>query len=177
MRGLLPGLNVRQQGPLPLLAVDLSEAGRQILVEYLGELLDFTDAGWAPMVTLFLAKDEGVPIREASDMIRQAATDELTPDQAEEAWQAWTQAHGDPAEYLLGMLQELGAVSLPDQPPGEGAEDGPAARTPPRTAPRTRTPLPQPEFTHRSRVRRGRRLHGRSAPKARQQCDPRLLPQ
>ena len=101
------------------------------LDDRLGELLDFTDAGWALMVTLFVVKGEGVPVREASDMIRQAATDELAPDQAEEAWQAWTQARGDPAEYLLGMLQELGAVSLPDQPPGEGAEDGPVARLTP----------------------------------------------
>ncbi len=97
----------------------------------LGELPDFTDAGWALMVALFLAKGEGMPVRAASDMIRQAATDELAPDEAEEAWQAWTEAHGDPAEYLLGMLRELGAVSLPDEPPGEGAEDGPVARLTP----------------------------------------------
>src|SRR5258708_5020213 len=99
------------------------------LDDNLGELLDFTDAGWALMVPLFQAKGERVGV--ASDMILQAATDELTPDQAEEAWLAWTQAHGDPAEYLLGLLQELGAVSLPDQPPGEGAEDGPVARLTP----------------------------------------------
>jgi hypothetical protein len=92
------------------------------------ELLDFTDAGWALMVTLFLARGEGVPVRESSDMIRRAATDELAPDEAEEAWQAWTQAHGDPAEYLLGMLQELDAVTLPVRPPDEGAEHGPVAR-------------------------------------------------
>lgn len=101
------------------------------LDDRLGELLDFTDVGWALMVTLFLTMSEGVPIRESSDMIRQAATEELAPDQAEEAWQAWTRAHGDPAEYLLGMLHELGAVSLPEQPPGEGAEDGPVARLTP----------------------------------------------
>ncbi len=101
------------------------------LDERLGELLDFTDAGWALMVTLFLTRGEGVPVREASDMIRQAATDELASDQAEAAWHAWTQAHGDPAEYLLGMLQELGAVSPADQPPGEGREDGPVAQVTP----------------------------------------------
>jgi hypothetical protein len=95
------------------------------------ELLDFTDAGWALMVTLFLARGEGVPVRESSDMIRRAATDELAPGEAEEAWQAWTQAHGDPAEYLLGMLQELDAVTLPGQPPDEGAEHGPVARLTP----------------------------------------------
>ncbi|HEV2244386.1 MAG TPA: hypothetical protein VGR98_25335, partial [Streptosporangiaceae bacterium] len=99
------------------------------LDDRLGELLDFTDAGWGLMVMLFLAKGEGMPVRETSDVIRRAATDELEPDQAEEAWQAWTQAHGDPAEYLLGMLRELGAVSLPDQLSEEGA--GPVARLTP----------------------------------------------
>jgi hypothetical protein len=101
------------------------------LDDRLGELLDFTDAGWGLMVMLFLAKGEGVQVRETSDIIRRAATDELAPDQAEEAWQAWTQAHGDPVEYLLGMLRELGAVSLPDQPPDRSAEDGPVARLTP----------------------------------------------
>jgi hypothetical protein len=95
----------------------------------LGEPLDFADAGWALMVMLFLARGEGMPIREASGIIRQAATDELEPDQAEDAWRAWTQAHGEPVEYLLGMLRELGAVSLPDQPAGEGG--GPVARLTP----------------------------------------------
>jgi hypothetical protein len=97
----------------------------------LGGLLDFGDAGWALMLMLFLARGEGLPVSEASEMIRQAATDELEPDEAEEAWQTWTQAQGDPAEYLLGMLRELGAVSLPEQPPSEGAEDGPVARLTP----------------------------------------------
>jgi hypothetical protein len=103
--------------------------GDASLDDRLGELLDFTDAGWGLMVMLFLAKGAGMPVRETSDVIRRAATDELEPDQAEEAWQAWTQAHGDPAEYLLGMLRELGAVSLPDQPSEEGA--GPVARLTP----------------------------------------------
>lgn len=92
------------------------------LDERLGELLDFTDDGWALMVLLFLAREQGMPVGEASEVIRQAATDELEPDEAAEAWQAWTQAHGDPAEYLLGMLREFGAVSLTERPPGEGDE-------------------------------------------------------
>jgi hypothetical protein len=99
------------------------------LDDRLGELLDFADAGWGLMVMLFLAKGEGMAVDETSDVIRRAATDELEPAQAEEAWQAWTQAHGDPAEYLLGMLRELGAVALPDQPPEDGA--GPVARLTP----------------------------------------------
>src|SRR5260370_15566891 len=83
------------------------------LDDRLGEMLDFNGAGWALMVTLSLAKGEGVPVREASDMIRQAATDELAPNQAEEAWLAWTQARGDPAEDLLPTLPAPHAPSLP----------------------------------------------------------------
>ncbi len=96
-----------------------------------GGLLDFTGVGWALMVMLYLVRGEGLPVREASELIREAATDELPPGQAEEEWQAWTLAHGDPAEYLLGMLRELSAISLPDQAPDEGGDDGPAARLTP----------------------------------------------
>jgi hypothetical protein len=96
-----------------------------------GGLLDFTGVGWALMVMLYLARGEGLPVREASEMIREAATDELAPGQAEEEWQAWTHAHGDPAEYLLGMLRELSAISLPDQARDEDVEDGPVARLTP----------------------------------------------
>lgn len=84
--------------------------------ERLGEPLNFTGDGWALMVMLFLARQEGVPVLEASSVIRDAATDELTAAKADRAWKSWTRAHGDPAEYLLGLLAELGAVSLPDQP-------------------------------------------------------------
>jgi hypothetical protein len=96
-----------------------------------GRLLDFTGVGWALMVMLYLARGEGLPVREASEMIREAATDELAPRQAKESWRAWTEAHGDPAEYLLGMLRELSAISLPDQARDEDVEDGPVARLTP----------------------------------------------
>ncbi len=100
-----------------------------------GRLLDFTGAGGALMVMLFLARTAGVPVSEASDMIREVATAELTPVRAAKAWQSWTRGHGDPAEDLLGQLAELGAVSLPDQPPGEpsgeSSDDGPVARLSP----------------------------------------------
>lgn len=101
------------------------------LDDRLGGLLDFTGVGWALMVMLFLANSEGIPIGVCSGMIREAATEGLAPDQGEEAWQAWIGSHGDPAEYLLGLLQELGAVSLPEQLPGAGAEDGPVTRLTP----------------------------------------------
>jgi hypothetical protein len=99
--------------------------------EHVGGLLDFTGVGWTLMMLLYLARGKGLPVREASQMIREVATDELTPGQAEGEWQAWTQAHGEPTEYLLGMLRELSAISLPDHAPDEGVEEGPVARLTP----------------------------------------------
>ena len=100
-----------------------------------GRLLDFTGAGGTLIVMLFLARTAGVPVAEASDLIREVATAELAPARAAKVWQSWTRRHGDPAADLLGQLAELGAVSLPDQPPGqppgESSDDGPVARLTP----------------------------------------------
>jgi hypothetical protein len=98
----------------------------------LGELLDFAGAGWALMIMMFLARPEGVPVAEASSVIRDAATGELPPAKAAKTWSSWTRAHGDPAESLLGLLAELGAVSLANhQPSDDGGEDSRAARLTP----------------------------------------------
>ena len=100
-----------------------------------GRLLDFTAAGGTLIVMLFLARAAGVPVTEASDLVREVATAELAPARAARAWQSWTRGHGDPAADLLGQLAELGAVSLPDQPPGQpsgdSSDDGPVARLSP----------------------------------------------
>jgi hypothetical protein len=100
-----------------------------------GRLLDFAGAGGLLIVELFLARTEGIPVSEASDMIKESATAELAPAQAEKAWRSWTRSHGDPAQDLLGQLAELGAVSLPDQPPGQpsggSSSGGPVARLTP----------------------------------------------
>ncbi len=96
-----------------------------------GELLDFTGAGWALIVLLFLARGAGVPVREASDLIREAAIDEIAPARGARAWKSWTRAHGDPAEELLTQLADLGAVSLPGEPLDHVGVDGPVARLTP----------------------------------------------
>jgi hypothetical protein len=96
-----------------------------------GDLLDFTGAGWALIVLLFLARGAGLQVREASDMIREAATDEMAPVRGARAWKSWTRAHGDPAEELLRQLAELGAVSLPCEPLDHAGGDGPVARLTP----------------------------------------------
>jgi hypothetical protein len=97
--------------------------------------LDFSGHGAALAVTLFLARPNGLPVAEVSEVIRTAATDELLPDRAEEAWQSWVSAHGDPARLLLDLLAELQAIEIAD------AEDGPVARLMPLGLAAIRTQL------------------------------------
>jgi hypothetical protein len=88
-----------------------------------GRQLDFIGAGGGLIMLLFLGGQAGLPVSEASDAIREVAIAELAPVKAAKAWRSWTRRHGDPAEDLLGQLAELGAVSLPDQPPGQPSGD------------------------------------------------------
>ena len=89
------------------------------------EELDFSGHGAALAVTLFLARPDGLPVAEVSEVIRASATDELPPAQAEEAWQSWVREHGDPARLLLDLMAEHHAIQIDD------AEDGPVARLTP----------------------------------------------
>jgi hypothetical protein len=68
---------------------------------------------------LFLARRDGLPVAEASEVIRSAAVAELAPDQAAKAWQSWVRAHGDPAGLLLDQMAELGAVRVADGGDGD----------------------------------------------------------
>jgi len=97
--------------------------------------LDFSGHGAALAVTLFLARPDGLPVAEISEVIRAAATDELPPAQAEEAWQSWVRAHGDPGQLLLDLMAELQAIEIAD------AEDGPVARLRPLGLAAIRTQL------------------------------------
>lgn len=81
--------------------------------------LDLTGHGIALMTMLFLTSGRGIPVAEASEVMRETATDELPPAQAEQAWQEWTGAHGDPLRLLLRQLAGLGAIGLTEDP-GEG---------------------------------------------------------
>jgi hypothetical protein len=89
------------------------------------EGLEFSGHGAALAVTLFLARPDGLPVAEVSEVIRAAATDELPPAQAEEAWQSWVREHGDPAGLLLDLMAEHHAIQIAD------TEDGPVARLTP----------------------------------------------
>jgi hypothetical protein len=81
--------------------------------------LDFVGHGAALAVMLFVARSGGLPVAEASEVIRTASTDELPPAQAAKAWQSWVRAHGDPARLVLDQMAELGAVRVSDSDEGD----------------------------------------------------------
>jgi len=97
--------------------------------------LDLSGHGAALAVMLFLARPDGLPVAGISEAIRLAATDELPPARAEEAWQSWVHAHGDPARLLLDLMAGLDAIQIAD------AGDGPAARLMPLGLAAIRTQL------------------------------------
>ncbi|TDD47894.1 hypothetical protein [Saccharopolyspora elongata] len=71
--------------------------------------LDLEDIAYYAMVSLFLARSEGASVAELRDMIREIAVDETTSDGA---WDNWVATCGDPAERLLAVLADLGAVTV-----------------------------------------------------------------
>lgn len=78
--------------------------------------LDFTGHGVTLAVMLFLSRARGIPVAEASDLLRETAAAGLPDELAAKAWQAWTDEHGDPIRLLLRRLTELGAVRCTEDP-------------------------------------------------------------
>ena len=78
------------------------------------EELDFFGHGLPVTVMLFLARPDGLPAAEVSELIKSAATDDVPPDRAEPAWRSWAGAHGDPARLLLDQMAQVGAVQFPE---------------------------------------------------------------
>ena len=87
--------------------------------------LDFFGQGAALAVMLFLARPDGLPAAEVSEVIRSVAVEELAPPRAAKTWQSWVRAHGDPARLLLDQMVAAGAVRISD------SEDGDLARLTP----------------------------------------------
>ncbi|MBO0820428.1 MAG: hypothetical protein J2P26_06210 [Nocardiopsaceae bacterium] len=75
--------------------------------------IDIHAPGAALALVLFLSRRAGLFREEARGLVRDVMTGELPPDRAEQAWNDWVSAHGDPADILLGQLAEVGAVTLP----------------------------------------------------------------
>jgi len=101
--------------------------------------LDLSGHGAPLAVMLFLARPNGLPVAEVSEVIRLTATDELPPARAEEAWRSWIHAQGDPARLLLDLMAGLDAIQISDQI--SDAEDGPTARLTPLGLAAVRTQL------------------------------------
>lgn len=79
-----------------------------------GADLDFEGVSAALIVLVFLNRSEGLPVAELAEMLEETATADLSPRDADNAWQTWVGAHGNPAEVLLDRLAELGAVVIDD---------------------------------------------------------------
>lgn len=79
-----------------------------------GRDLDLKGHGIALAVELFLGGRAGVPVTALSESVKSAVVAEVPPEAAERQWKEWTEAHGDPAEVLLGQLAKLSAVTVND---------------------------------------------------------------
>lgn len=79
-----------------------------------GDLLTGAAAGGL-LMALFLAREEGLPRTECSDLVRETAVSELSGAAARTRWAAWKQAHGDMADVLLERLSAHGAVEIDDE--------------------------------------------------------------
>jgi hypothetical protein len=84
--------------------------------------LDLSGHGTGLAVALFLNRGQGLPVAAASEVLRSVAIGELSSEQASQAWDAWTDAHGDPARMLLDRLADLGAVEFTEEHAGDGQQ-------------------------------------------------------
>jgi hypothetical protein len=97
--------------------------------------LDFFGHGAGLAMMLFLGRQDGLPVAEASEMIRSVVLGDLAPAQGAKAWRSWVRAHGDPAGLLLDLMAELRAVRVSD------SDDGDLARLTPMGLAAIRTQL------------------------------------
>jgi hypothetical protein len=80
----------------------------------LAALFDFEGQGMAMAVMLFLARGEGLPVSDLSEMLLESATADLDDEDASQASDEWVEAQGDPALLILRKLAEASAVTPPD---------------------------------------------------------------
>jgi len=75
--------------------------------------LNLRGQGIVLAVMLFLARHNGLTMRELQDLVKEDVIGEYPASRARRAWQSWVRTHGDPARLVLNELVALGAVSLP----------------------------------------------------------------
>jgi hypothetical protein len=81
-------------------------------------LLNFQGQGVALAVIAFLARQTGVTMADASDIVRDGAIGDPPAGRARRAWDAWVREFGDPGRALLLELAALRAVNLPPHDDG-----------------------------------------------------------
>jgi hypothetical protein len=69
------------------------------------EEVEFTGVGGAVMMSLFLARSEGLAYAELTELIDELAV----------VTDTWLSAHGEPVQVLLSRMVELGAVTIDDE--------------------------------------------------------------
>ncbi|MCI2423355.1 hypothetical protein MOQ72_38645 [Saccharopolyspora sp. K220] len=73
--------------------------------------LDLSDVVSIAVVSLFLSRNEGIPLAELHELIKDVTEDEFAP---ADAWDRWVQTYGDPADRLVSILADLGAAQASD---------------------------------------------------------------
>jgi hypothetical protein len=81
-------------------------------------LLNFQGQGVALAVILFLARQTGVTMGDASDIVRDGAIGDPPGWRAKKTWDAWVSEFGDPGRPLLRELAALRALALPSDDDG-----------------------------------------------------------
>jgi hypothetical protein len=72
--------------------------------------LDSAAAGL--VVTLFLTREDGLPLSDCRELVREAATADLGGAAARKRWAEWVRIHGEVADVLLDRTARHGAVSV-----------------------------------------------------------------
>jgi hypothetical protein len=70
------------------------------------------------VVTLFTARPSGMAIADVEALVRDCSIGQSPSFSRRRAWNAWVQEHGHPAHGLLGELEAVGAVTLPQDGTG-----------------------------------------------------------
>jgi len=70
------------------------------------------------VVTLFTARRSGMTTADIEALMRDCAIGESPSFAKRRAWNTWVQEHGHPAHRLLGQLEAVGAVTLPQDGTG-----------------------------------------------------------
>jgi hypothetical protein len=76
--------------------------------------LNFKGQGVVLAMMLFMARRTGLSRADIGELVMEGAIGGWPSSRARRTWDTWVREHGDPAQWLLGELAALGAVTVPD---------------------------------------------------------------